>query len=104
LKTTSPVRKTVRRTRIDLHGTTDDVGSEGDGGAIYNGGAMILSASTVTGNTPYDFGGGIFEDTYASLNIQDKSVVFDNAGGDIFLAWGAGPVKVSKSKVGTILS
>jgi hypothetical protein len=85
-------------------GNTDDPSMYGDGGGIYNGGWMTLSGTTVTDNTPYELGGGIYEDLYASLSILNKSVVANNtSGGDLFLANPYSSVTISSdSHVGTI--
>jgi hypothetical protein len=87
------------------YGTSTGDGSYGDGGGIYNGGWMTLSGSTVTNNTPYKYGGGIYEDTYAHLSILNQSVVTNNhAVGDLYLAYGASPVTISSdSHVGLII-
>ena len=69
-------------------------GPYGHGGGIYNGGWITLSGATVTNNT-CDLGGGIYEDTYASLSIQHKSNVSGNYYADLYLAFGASPVKIS---------
>jgi hypothetical protein len=59
----------------------------------------------VTGNAAYELGGGIFEDTYATLSIQRGSVVTNNADGDILLDYGASAPKISSdSQVGLILN
>lgn len=85
-------------------GQTYGANSYGDGGGIYNGGSMTLSGTTVTDNNAYAYGGGIYEDTYASLSILQKSDVSGNSiEGDLWLAYGASPVKISKdSYVGSI--
>jgi hypothetical protein len=78
-------------------------GSSGDGGGIYNRGRMTLQGSTVTNNSPYQHGGGIFNDQGATLSILSKSVVSGNKIGDLFLALGSGPVTISSdSAVGQI--
>jgi hypothetical protein len=85
------------------NGESEDDGMYGDGGGIYNGGWMTLSGSTVTNNTPYQYGGGIYEDRYAHLSIIDKSFVANNRFNDLFLAYGASPVTISSdSHVGLI--
>jgi hypothetical protein len=84
--------------------TTGFTPTYGDGGGIYNGGSMTLSATTVTGNSPYEWGGGIYEDTYASLSIlHDSNVSGNSPGGDLFLAYGAGPVTIKASHVGVVI-
>jgi hypothetical protein len=76
-----------------------------DGGAIYNGGSMTLAATTITNNRDYAWGGGIYEDVYASLSILNKSnVSYNNPGGDVFVALGAGHITISNdSYVRTLL-
>jgi hypothetical protein len=84
-------------------GTSDADGSYGDGGGIYNGGWMTLSASTVTNNTPYKYGGGIYEDSSAHLSILNKSVVSNNHPvGDLFIHGGSVTIS-SDSHVGVIV-
>jgi hypothetical protein len=70
-------------------------GPNGHGGGIYNDGFMTLSGTVVTNNT-CDFGGGIYEDTHASLSIQHKSNLSGNYLADVFLAFGASPVTISR--------
>jgi hypothetical protein len=87
---------TVSNTTISGNGQTSVGYGWGsyNGGGIYNSGWMTLSGTTVTNNSA-DWGGGIYEDTNASLSIIHNSNVSGNHGEDLFLAHGASPVKIS---------
>ena len=84
-------------------GTSDDVVSYGDGGGIYNGGSMTLSATTVTQNTAYarmgrHLRGHLCESDYPP---QQQRVWYFN-GGDIFLAYGASPSEPDQESSGRL--
>jgi hypothetical protein len=81
-------RATITNCTISGNSGTVDPGSGtfvtyGDGGGIYNDGSMTLSGTTVTQNTGYDYAGGIYEDSFATLSIIQGSNVSGNNGADL---------------------
>jgi hypothetical protein len=59
---------------------SDNIVVDGVGGGIYNRGAAVLTASSVTGNGAEFVGAGLFNDLGATLTLLD-SVVSDNSSG-----------------------
>ncbi len=56
--------------------------TSGSGGGILNGGTVNLSSSTLSGNSASGFGGGIFSDANATLNVSNSIVAGNTAGTD----------------------
>ena len=61
----------------------DETSSEGDGGAIYNGGGTLftLKQCTFNGNSAYDDGGAIFVNTANSVNKFINCTFYNNTAG-----------------------
>ena len=57
-----------------LIGLTITGGKESEGGGIYNGGMLMVTNSTISGNTAYASGGGIYNDDNVLL-IADNSTI-----------------------------
>ena len=49
-------------------------GGDSLGGGIYNGGTLTLTNSTVSGNTGWDYGGGIYISDEGTLNVANSTV------------------------------
>ncbi len=73
--------------------SSDD--NEGNGGAIFNQENLTISDSTVTGNTSFDIGGGIYH-TIGILNVFDSTI--DNNYSDL----GGGGIAIVNSSTVTI--
>jgi hypothetical protein len=74
------------------------------GGGVYNNGMMTLSGSTVTGNTAYGAGGGIYNDAQGYLTIV-SSVVSNNTASDGADICSFGSITISKdSSIGSKVS
>lgn len=66
-----------------LDNKANETSSEGDGGAIYNGGGTLLTIKrcTFNGNTAYDDGGAIFVNTANSVNKFINCTFYNNTAG-----------------------
>lgn len=61
--------------------TIGDGSTSGFGGGVRNGGDLLITHSTVSGNTADGYGGGIFNSYIGSLRV-DHSTVADNVAGN----------------------
>ena len=87
----------VRRGISITHGTDVFVerfliqhGSSTDGGGIFVNGTVVLSNTTINGNTASDEGGGIFIQSGATVILNNSTISNNaaNSGGGVFIAGG----------------
>ncbi|HUG13413.1 MAG TPA: choice-of-anchor Q domain-containing protein [Thermomicrobiales bacterium] len=62
-------------------GTLVDVLDPWLGGGVYNSGTLTLANSAISSNTALGWGGGIYNDTFSTLTLND-SIVFNNSASD----------------------
>jgi hypothetical protein len=73
----------------NAHGrSSPSTGDLSDGGGIYNAGTLTVSGCTLSGNSPFNNGGGIYNDFGATLTVSGCTISNNSAsdGGGIYNA------------------